>query len=143
MRGLACAAALAVGTTALAHSGVDDPVVMKRMVGMTDIAAHTKLLGRMAKGQDPFDAAAANAALDGIATEAARIPAQFSDRVLHPRSEALPVIWERFETFTARAEDLREIATEARGTVTEAPDLDRVMRRIGKSCSACHEAFRK
>lgn len=135
-------ALIATGTAALAHSGVKDPDVMNRMMGMSELAKQMKIIGTMHMGQAAFDAQAANAALDKISEEAGYIPSLFEKEALDPKSEALPAIWEDFETFTARADSLRDTATALSGTVETSGDLMQVMHQIGQSCSACHSDFR-
>ena len=63
-------ALIATGTAAFAHSGVKDPDVMNRMMGMSELAKQMKVIGSMHMGQASFDAAAVNAALEKIAEEA-------------------------------------------------------------------------
>ena len=135
-------ALIATGSAVLAHSGVKDPDVMKRMVGMSTLADQMKIIGAMHKRQAPFDAAAVDAALDRIAAEADAIPALFENAAQDPKSEALPAIWEDFDTFTAQAVDLRDAARDLSGTIEQQGDLKQVMNEIGKTCGACHADFR-
>lgn len=135
-------ALIATGTAAFAHSGVKDPDVMNRMMGMSELAKQMKVIGGMHMGQAAFDAAAVNAALEKIAEEASYIPSLFETKALDPKSEALPVIWDDFTTFTARAEALRTTAAGLAGTVESSGDLMRVMHEIGQACGACHADFR-
>ncbi|KGM47197.1 c-type cytochrome [Pseudooceanicola atlanticus] len=135
-------ALIATGTAAFAHSGVKDPDVMNRMMGMSELAKQMKVIGSMHMGQASFDAAAVNAALEKIAEEASYIPSLFETKALDPKSEALPVIWDDFEAFTARAEALQSTAAGLAGSVESSGDLMQVMHEIGQSCSACHSDFR-
>lgn len=135
-------ALIATGTAAFAHSGVKDPDVMNRMMGMSELAKQMKVIGSMHMGQASFDAAAVNAALEKIAEEASYIPSLFETKALDPKSEALPVIWDDFEAFTARAEALQSTAAGLAGSVESSGDLMQVMHEIGRSCSACHSDFR-
>ena len=52
---------IAFGTAALAHSGVKNEAVIKRMELMASIAEQMKVVGSMAKGQATFDAEKARA----------------------------------------------------------------------------------
>ncbi|TMV13085.1 c-type cytochrome [Arenibacterium halophilum] len=135
-------ALIAAGTAAFAHSGVKDPDVMNRMMGMSELAKQMKAIGSMAKGQTTFDPEALNAALGKISEEAGYIPSLFENKALDPKSEALPVIWDNFDTFTARATDLEEISGGLVGTIQTSTDLGPAMQQIGKACSACHADFR-
>ena len=135
-------ALIATGTAAFAHSGVKDPDVMNRMMGMSELAKQMKVIGSMAKGETVFDAAAIGAALAKISEEAGYIPSLFEKKALDPKSEALTVIWEDFDTFTTRATDLEAVAGGLMGTVQTSADLGPAMQQIGKACGACHADFR-
>lgn len=134
-------ACLAAGA-AVAHEGVKNPAVMARMDGMSTIGAETKILGQMAKGEKPFDAAAAQAASAKIAAEAARIEALFKAQEDDPMSESLPAVWTDFPNFVAKAKTLQEAALKA-SDVTTKDALEPSLREIGATCSACHKVYRK
>ncbi|QOL82807.1 c-type cytochrome [Pseudooceanicola spongiae] len=134
---------IAAGTAALAHGGVKDPDVMNRMIGMSELAKQMKVVGSMAKGETAFDSAAANAALAKMSEEASYIPSLFETEAIDPKSEALPIIWDQFETFAARANDLEQVTGSLAGQVLTVGDLGPAMQQIGKACSACHTTFRK
>jgi len=135
-------ALIATGTAAFAHSGVKDPDVMNRMVGMSELANQMKVIGTMAKGETAFDADAVNAALAKIAEEASDIPSLFEKEAMDPKSEALPAIWEDFDTFLSRAAALEDSAGGLVGTVHSAADLGPAVQKIGKACGSCHADFR-
>lgn len=75
--------ALAASAT-LAHQGVQNPIVMARMEGMSTMADHVSVLGNMARGRAPLDPEAANAALQSLAGEATRIVELFEDPASGP-----------------------------------------------------------
>lgn len=131
------------GTAVLSHGGVEDPDVKNRMTGMSDMAKQMKTLGAMAKGAAEFDAGAGNAALARIAEEAAEIPALFEPEATDPKSEALPVIWEEFDRFTARAQALEQVTEALAGTIETRADLAPAMKKVGQACGACHSSFRE
>ena len=59
-------------------------------------------------------------------------------------TQALPVIWERFDEFTARWEDYISAAENLQSAVASR-DLDVTRQRtreLGDACSACHDVFR-
>ena len=134
---------LAAGTLALAHQGVTNPVILERMGSMTRMQESAEILGEMAKGERPFDAAAARAAARAIAREADRTPDLFAPRRTDPNSEALPAIWEAFDTFEAHASDLATAARSADGEIDTRADLGPALAGIGGACRACHEDFRE
>ena len=136
-------ALIAAGTAAFAHSGVKNPDVKNRMLGMSEMARQMKTIGKMAKGQAAFDAAAANSALRVMSDRASEIPALFKPRATDPKSEAREVIWEEFDTFGSRARELRDLTDALAGTVERPADLPSVMRKVGKACRACHSDYRQ
>ncbi|WP_407493805.1 c-type cytochrome [Pseudooceanicola sp. MF1-13] len=135
-------ALIASGTAAFAHSGVKNPDVMNRMMGMSELAKQMKVIGTMAKGEAAFDADAANAALAKISEEASYIPSLFENKATDPKSEALPAIWDNWDSFTAHATELEELAGGLAGTIQAEADLGPAMGQLGKSCGACHADFR-
>lgn len=138
----ALVAAVALAGPVLAHGDVKNPVVKMRHAAMKVIADNTKVLGEMAKGALPFDAAKAQEAAVAIAAQSAMIPALFEDPSnTDPKSEALPAIWDDFADFTAKSNAMR-VAAEAMDTST----LDGVrvgLGQIGGACKACHADYRE
>lgn len=131
---------LTIGTVALAHEGVEDPIVGARMDAMSATGAASKVLGNMARGRADFDAAAAAEAKDSLMTIAADIPALFEMNATDPKSEAKPDIWDNFDDFTAKA-----AALQAAAEALDASSLEGVqagMGAIGASCGGCHKPYR-
>ena len=67
-----------------------------------------KVIGDMAKGKTPFDAAAATKAANDIGSTAKKIPELFPEGTGGEanKSDALPAIWEKWDRFKANADDL-------------------------------------
>lgn len=133
-------AALMLGTFALAHTNIDNPVVAARMQAMMDIAAESKTLSNMARGRAEFDADTAAASKANLAAIAADIPNLFAENVSHPESEASPKIWENFAGFTAQAEAFA--AGVAALDVSSAESIGATMGAFGSSCRSCHGPYR-
>ena len=85
------------GATIHAHS-VENPAVQKRMDVMKEIKGAMGVLGGMAKGAIAFDAAAASAAQNTLIEQSDGGPT-FKANETDPKSEALPAIWENWDTF--------------------------------------------
>ena len=127
------------GATIHAHS-VENPLVQKRMDVMKEIKGAMGVLGGMAKGAIAFDATAAGAAQNTLVEQSGMVAATFEANQTDPKSEALPAIWENWDTFVEMAEDLT-FAAEG----LDASSLDGVrsgLGNIGASCGACHKKFR-
>ncbi len=143
MLGFLLATGLGVGSLALAHGGVKDPIVMKRMVLMSGMAENTKTLGQMAKNQIPFDLEKAIVALDALSDLARKTPEAFKTPAQDPKSEANAVLWDEFDTFTALSDDLVQAATAAKTRLSTQKDLGPILATIGGQCKACHSKYRE
>jgi cytochrome c556 len=132
------AAAAAIAGYAFAQ----DDMVAKRQALMKDNGAQATIAGQMIKGETPFDAAAAKAAMEKIAANAAEIPADFPAG--SEGGNALPAIWANFADFEAKAAALGTAATAA----AAAPDqgleaFGPAFGAVGQACGACHQTYRK
>lgn len=139
---LACAGGV-FATAVLAHEGVQNQAVLARMQSMSQIAEETKLLGQMAKGQVSFDASAARMAVARIAEQADETARLFARPEMDPKSEALPVIWDRFDHFVSIADELQTAASEAAGYIDTEVELRTALARIGGTCRSCHADYRE
>ena len=132
--------AIALTAAAIHAHTVENPAVQKRMDVMKEIKGAMGVLGGMAKGAIAFDAAAAGAAQNTLIEQSGMVAATFEANETDPKSEALPSIWENWDTFVDMADDLT-FAAEG----LEASSLDGVrsgLGNIGASCGACHKKFR-
>ncbi len=127
------------GATIHAHS-VDNPAVQKRMDVMKEIKGAMGVLGSMAKGAIAFDAAAAGAAQNTLIKQSGMVATTFEANETDPKSEALPAIWENWDTFVEMADDLT-FAAEGLDT-TSLDGMRGGLGNIGASCGACHKKFR-
>ncbi|MCB1350342.1 MAG: cytochrome c [Maritimibacter sp.] len=130
-------------SAALGHGGVQNAAVLARMEAMKAIGDATKVLGEMAKGAVAFDANAARAAAETIATHAADTPALFEAREADPKSEAKPGIWENFADFTAKAKDLEGLAGDLATGLDSPEPLRAGLGQLGDACKACHTEYRE
>jgi cytochrome c556 len=132
--------AIALTAAAIHAHTVENPAVQKRMDVMKEIKGAMGVLGGMAKGAIAFDATAAGAAQNTLIEQSGMVAATFEANETDPKSEALPSIWENWDTFVEMADDLT-FAAEG----LDASSLDGVrggLGNIGASCGACHKKFR-
>lgn len=141
--GLLLGTGIGVGTLALAHSGVKDPIVMKRMMLMSSMAENTKTLGQMAKNQIPFDLEKAMVALDTLADLARKTPEAFKNPAQDPKSEAKALLWDEFDSFTALSNHLAQAADIAKTRLSTQKNLGPILASIGGQCKACHSEYRE
>ncbi len=103
-------------------------------------------LAPMAKGEKPFDAEASMAALEALHEQTQK----FDAAALFPEgstggaeNRALPVIWTKWDDFTARVEKLKsDVADVAANPPADQPSLGAALGKIGSNCGGCHEVYR-
>jgi cytochrome c556 len=137
-------AAIAVSGIAVAHDGAMG-IVKTRMEMMKDVGASMKLIGAMVKGEAAFDAAKVEEAANTIAKHAGHIPKIFPEGSLDKPTEALPVIWTRWDDFTRIGKEMETAAqalAEAAKTAGEAKDIVPQLGAVGQTCKSCHQDFR-
>lgn len=127
-------------SAALAHSDVKNEAVKARMGLMMTLQQATGVIGDMAKGKTPFDAAKAEAARRSLIDAAEKTPAFFKAPETDPKSEALPEIWENWDDFMQKNMALQSAAQALK--TGSAKTLGAGMRDLGRSCGACHKAYR-
>lgn len=120
-----------------AHEGI----YKERADTMKALGGAAKSTGAMLKGEAPFDLAKAQAAGQTVAEKAKTIPALFPEGTNAGESEALPIIWQDWEGFTAAAKLLGERAS----VLAAAEDQKTAGAAFGamiKACGGCHKTFR-
>lgn len=129
-------------TPALAHDDVKNPAVKARMMAMEAIGGGMKTLAGMAKGEMAFDSAKAEAAMATIAAEGMKVPALFEANETDPKSEALPPIWENWDDFVKKSEDM-VMAAKGNADLPDQASLGAALGKVGGTCKACHSDYRK
>ncbi|MEE9429379.1 MAG: cytochrome c [Paracoccaceae bacterium] len=130
-------------SAALAHKNVKNASVKARMDAMSTIAANMKILGAFAKGTAPFDQGQARAAALTIAKHAAQTSELFLAPEDDPLSEALPLIWQDFDDFSAKAKELQVLATKFSASISDQQDVGPAMVALGGACKSCHKLYRE
>jgi cytochrome c556 len=137
------AASAFIVATALAGIalGQEDPVAAREAL-MKDNAAQATIAGGMVRGETPFDAAAAKAAMEKIAANAAEIPSLFPQG--SEGGNALPAIWQNFSDFEAHAAALKTAADAAAAAADQGAEaFGTAFGAVGQACGACHQIYRK
>ncbi|SPF79601.1 c-type cytochrome [Pseudoprimorskyibacter insulae] len=130
----------ALATTAFAHGGVRNAAVKARMDVMVTIKDATGVLGNMAKGSTPYDAAQAAAAKAALIAAGAQVVPLFEAQEKDPKSEALPVIWKQWDDFAVKSANMVKAAEQI-----DTASLDGIRGTLGplaKSCRQCHAKYR-
>jgi len=134
-------AGVAIAATAGLAFGQDDPLAQREAL-MKEMGAQAGISVKMIKGESPYDAAAAKAAMDKIAANAAEIPSYFPEG--SEGGDALPVIWENFSDFEAKATALKTAAEAAAAAADQGVEaFGPAFGAVGQACGACHQVYRK
>ena len=134
---------LVSATLALAHEGATG-VVKERMDLMKRQQKDMKLIGDMAKGKTPFDAAKAAEAARDISLTAKKIHELFPEGSEGGKSEALPSIWKDWDRFAGNAYDLESVADDLASSLDDgaAQDWKATFQKVTDACKSCHQDFR-
>ncbi len=136
----AVAAVLAAGV-AYAQEEPTDPNAIAREELMKTQGKNAGILGDMASGKAPHDAAAAEAAKAVLIQTSVEIKDVFMEQgAADPASEAKPEIWTNWDDFLAKADALNVAATAL--DVSSAESIGAGMAGIGGACTDCHKAYR-
>jgi cytochrome c556 len=140
------AAVAAVALPATAQFQKPEDAVKYRQSAFTVMANHFGRIGAMANGKVPFDAAAAAANADIVATMS-KLPfpafVDGSDKVAN--THAKPEVWSESDKFRAAATKMQEEVAKL-DVAAKSGNLDQLKAQFGataQSCKACHDHFRK
>ena len=133
--------AVALGICAAAAQ--QDPIAARRALMKANGDA-AKTAGAMAKGDTPFDLAAAHKIFATFEDAAAKMPALFPDNSKTGGDTAAdPKIWENMADFKARFAKFGEDAKAADASVKDLDGFKAAMGDIGKNdCGSCHQTYR-
>lgn len=133
-------AAVAVGLTA---AMAQQDIIEQRKALMKANGRQAGILGRMLKGDDPFDAAKVQVAFAQFAETAQKFPALFAENTRTGETRALPAVWEKRDDFVAAAAKFGKDVADYKDKVATLDGLKAAMPVIGKNCGDCHQTFRR
>jgi cytochrome c556 len=144
MRLRSCAITTAAACLCLSSAFAQEEPQVVRQELMKEIGRSVGAMGAIAKGEKPYDAAVVEQSLTTIRSNIQAFPDQFPPGTEEGHeTEALPAIWQKPEEFRARADELH---SEAQALLAAMPAdqaaVGEAMRRLGATCSDCHETFR-
>ena len=117
-----------------------DSGYVERSKLMQNIRLEFSVLARMSREKIEFDESLAESARLNLLKLAASTPAIFEHDDLPINSEALPAIWENWDDFVSKSEDL-EFVLEGVDTSTLI-DLRGSLGNVGAACGSCHQKYR-
>lgn len=122
-----------------------EDAIKYRKAAFTVIAAHFGRIGAMASGRAPFDAAAAAANADIVASMSKLPYAGFGEGTGSGETRAKPEIWTDRAKFDAAASKMQEEVAKL-NVAAKSGNLDQIkvaFGAAGQSCKACHDNYRK
>lgn len=151
MKLIAMTAVAAFGAFAVLAQDAEDPfadAVEMRHGLMLQMATDLGVLGGIAKGTTPYDAAIATKAAANVAAVASVLSmAQFpagSEAGKSADSFALADIWAKQDDFLAKIVDLNNAADAMKtAAATDAAAIGAAMAQLGGACGSCHKAYRQ
>jgi len=135
---------LATGASAQSFQKPEDAIKYRRSA-MTVMATHFGVIGAMANGRAPFDAAAASRSADVISLVSHLPAAGFVQGTDKGETRAKPEVWTENAKFKERYEKMED-AVGKLSVAAKSGNLDTMKAAFGpaaQTCKACHDDFRK
>ncbi len=130
-------------TLLLAHTGVKNEDVMKRMNLMKSMAENSKIIGKMLKKKIPFNLEQAKSSLIEISKLSRSTPSVFEKMAMDPKSESKMIIWEEFDNFRDLSNKLADDTFSAAKNLSDVEDLKPALKTITLGCKGCHSRYRE
>ncbi|MBX2836579.1 MAG: cytochrome c [Gammaproteobacteria bacterium] len=130
------------------HSGATG-IVKQRMDGMKAMGETSKIVSDMYKGKKQFDRAAVVEAVEAFILHGEEMANLFPDTDesrTGSKTEALPLIWERWDDFSDYIEDFNKQTQNLKMTLSVEhthDELKKAFSKTIKTCSDCHRRFRQ
>ena len=99
-------------------------------------------VGKMMKGEAPFDLAKVKAALATFQSGAPKLKDMFPDNSRTGKTEASPRIWDEKARFAALFDKLAADAKAADAAITDEASFKTNFGKVFGDCKACHDDFR-
>jgi cytochrome c556 len=119
-----------------------DPVTARQNL-MKGVGQATGPMGRMLRGELPFDLAAVQNSLRVYQAAGKNAPALFPAGSEGGETKALPLIWQEKDKFNATFAKLDADATAALAAITSEATFKTEMPKVLGNCGACHTPYRK
>lgn len=145
MNGFFKSIAIAAGmSVALATASAASPEAERQEL-MKTVVKSLKSVIPMAKGEAEYDAAAAKAAMEAMNAVPDKFVLLFPEgSTKEADTEASPKIWENFEDFKAKANELKTASASAMEAADKGQEAFKaaLFGPVTNTCKGCHEAYR-
>jgi cytochrome c556 len=117
-------------------------IIKERQAIMKKVSDDNKVLGAMAKGEAPFDAAKVSATLTAWDAAGKKYVTLFPDDAkTGEKTRAKAEIWQNKADFEAKMVDFLKVAATTKAATT-AEAFKAAYADLGKACDNCHEKYR-
>lgn len=132
---------------AFAHKGASG-IVLERMKAMSAMKDAIAIIGNMMRGRLAFDRQEAQKQAKALQAHAASMVSQFPDtkESRQKATKALETVWQKPDDFASIANELEMAAgkfADLAVAQTDTTALREPFSAIAKTCSSCHETYRK
>lgn len=142
---LVAAAGIAIGTTALIAQ--QDPIAERQELMKEQGRSMYGVLGRIERGQEPYDQAKVDAAFAQLAATAPKIKTLFPE---DSKPKDMPTkgyiasekIWQNKADFDQWADKLEKAIADNRAKVKDPESLKVALEAVNATCNGCHEVYR-
>jgi len=135
--------AIAIGVTAAFAQ--QDAVKARKDLMSSNGKQFYGVLGRIQRGQEPYDQAKIDAAFATLADESKKVEAAFTPNMMPSAPsdyDASAKIWQNKADFDAKAANFVKAVADNRGAAKNVETLKVAYQNINNSCNACHETYR-
>lgn len=130
-----------IAATAPAVAADLEDMVKYRQSNMSGIGGAMGMIAAIVKGKVDFQDALPDHAR-ALHHLTLHIEDGFPEGSLHDDSRAKPDIWEKWDEFTAAAQDARDASAAFVSAAESGDDVTGAFRTLGESCGNCHKPFR-
>ncbi len=140
IRTLSVVAAIMLGATAVVAQ--QNPILARQEI-MKKSDDDLRLLSKMSRGEEPFDAAKVSSAYAGMEDSYKRAQSLFPDNSkTGEKTRASPKIWENRADFDAKMAAFIKIAADAKAKATNEASFKEIHPAVIKGCDNCHADYR-
>jgi cytochrome c556 len=104
------------------------------------------VIGKMLKGEIPYDQKAVDTAIADLATSVPKIPATFTanpkEDVVNATYGSSQKIWQNKADFDSKVPPVQKVIADLKGKIKDLEGLKVAFKTINDSCNGCHETYR-
>ena len=140
IRTICVLAGIAIGVTSVVAQ--TDPIATRKSL-MKENNRHAKAVNAMVRGENPFDAAAVNAAFNQWSETASQLPKLFPDNAKEGgNTRAKGAIWENRKDFDAKIGAFTKAVAAGKDKSGSLEAVKASLPAVNDACNNCHDLYR-